>query len=141
MNIDKTQNPAFLNDYLTYISVTKGLSPRTVAEYYLDIRLFFRYLVMMDNELENSKVLEEISIKNITIERIREVKLEDFYNYLYYIQQERNNNARARGRKVSALKSLFKYLHKNVGLIPENPADRIELPVQKKSLPKYLQLD
>lgn len=141
MNIDKTQNPKFLNDYLMYISVTKGLSPRTVNEYYFDIRLFLRYLVMMDKGLEDSKVLEELSIKDITIERINQVKLEDFYNYLYYIQCERDNNARARGRKVSALKSLFKYLYKNVGLIDQNPADKIELPVQKKSLPKYLQLD
>lgn len=141
MNIDKTQNPKFLNDYLMYISVTKGLSPRTVNEYYFDIRLFLRYLVMMDKGLENSKVLEELSIKDITIERMNQVKLEDFYNYLYYIQRERDNNARARGRKVSALKSLFKYLYKNVGLIDQNPADKIELPVQKKSLPKYLQLD
>ncbi|MDD6085448.1 MAG: tyrosine recombinase XerC [Oscillospiraceae bacterium] len=141
MNIDKTQNPKFLNDYLMYISVTKGLSPRTVNEYYFDIRLFLRYLVMMDKGLEDSKVLEELSIKDITIERINKVKLEDFYNYLYYIQRERDNNARARGRKVSALKSLFKYLYKNVGLIDQNPADKIELPVQKKSLPKYLQLD
>ena len=140
MNIDKTQNPKFLNDYLMYISVTKGLSPRTVNEYYFDIRLFLRYLVMMDKGLEDSKVLEELSIKDITIERINQVKLEDFYNYLYYIQRERDNNARARGRKVSALKSLFKYLYKNVGLIDQNPADKIELPVQKKSLPKYLQL-
>ncbi|MCI5911793.1 MAG: tyrosine recombinase XerC [Oscillospiraceae bacterium] len=141
MNIDKTQNPKFLNDYLMYISVTKGLSPRTVNEYYFDIRLFLRYLVMMDKGLKDSKVLEELSIKDITIERINQVKLEDFYNYLYYIQRERDNNARARGRKVSALKSLFKYLYKNVGLIDQNPADKIELPVQKKSLPKYLQLD
>lgn len=141
MNIDKTQNPKFLNDYLMYISVTKGLSPRTVNEYYFDIRLFLRYLVMMDKGLEDSKVLEELSIKDITIERMNQVKLEDFYNYLYYIQRERDNNARARGRKVSALKSLFKYLYKNVGLIDQNPADKIELPVQKKSLPKYLQLD
>ena len=141
MNIDKTQNPKFLNDYLMYISVTKGLSPRTVNEYYFYIRLFLRYLVMMDKGLEDSKVLEELSIKDITIERINQVKLEDFYNYLYYIQRERDNNARARGRKVSALKSLFKYLYKNVGLIDQNPADKIELPVQKKSLPKYLQLD
>ena len=123
MNIDKTQNPKFLNDYLMYISVTKGLSPRTVNEYYFDIRLFLRYLVMMDKGLEDSKVLEELSIKDITIERINQVKLEDFYNYLYYIQRERDNNARARGRKVSALKSLFKYLYKNVGLIDQNPAD------------------
>ena len=113
MNIDKTQNPKFLNDYLMYISVTKGLSPRTVNEYYFDIRLFLRYLVMMDKGLKDSKVLEELSIKDITIERINQVKLEDFYNYLYYIQRERDNNARARGRKVSALKSLFKYLYKN----------------------------
>ena len=81
MNIDKTQNPKFLNDYLMYISVTKGLSPRTVNEYYFDIRLFLRYLVMMDKGLEDSKVLEELSIKDITIERINQVKLEDFYNY------------------------------------------------------------
>ena len=43
---------------------------------------------MMDKGLEDSKVLEELSIKDITIERINKVKLEDFYNYLYYILRQ-----------------------------------------------------
>ena len=42
----------FLNDYLMYISVTKGLSPRTVNEYYFDIRLFLRYRLLLLNVLK-----------------------------------------------------------------------------------------
>ena len=47
MEIDRKQCPDFFLDYILYITVTKSLSSRTVQEYYLDIRLFLKYLRMM----------------------------------------------------------------------------------------------
>jgi site-specific recombinase XerD len=141
MNINKSENPDFLNDYILYLSVTKSLSDRTVQEYYMDIRLFLRYIIMIDSGLEDKVVLEDIRIKDFSVSRLNEIRLEDIYNYLYYIRQERDNNTRARSRKVSALKGLFKYLHKNVCLIDQNPTEMIELPAQKKTVPKYMELN
>jgi site-specific recombinase XerD len=141
VNIDKKSNPDFLNDYIMYMKVTKSLSDRTVQEYYFDIRLFLRYLKMMDNDLEDKVLLEEISIKDFPLERLNSVRLNDIYNYLYYISEERSNETLARSRKVSAIKGLFKYLYKNLEVIDQNPCDKIELPSVKRALPKYLELD
>lgn len=44
-------------------------------------------------------------------------------------------------RKVSALRGLYKYLTNNVGLIPTNPIEKLELPTAKQALPTYLNLE
>ena len=49
MEIDRTQCPDYFLDYILYITVTKSLSSRTVQEYYLDIRMFLKYLRMMQD--------------------------------------------------------------------------------------------
>ena len=34
-----------IRDYLVYLETIMGRSPRTVSEYYLDLRTFFRYIL------------------------------------------------------------------------------------------------
>ncbi len=117
MEIDRTQCPDFFLDYILYITVTKSLSSRTVQEYYLDIRMFLKYLRMMrDSQYQNTDNLHEIPIKDMQISELESVTLQDLYNYLYYVTEERENHDRARGRKVSALRSFFGYLchHQNL---------------------------
>lgn len=108
MEIDRTQCPDFFLDYILYITVTKSLSSRTVQEYYLDIRMFLKYLRMMrDSQYQNTDNLHEIPIKDMQISELESVTLQDLYNYLYYVTEERENHDRARGRKVSALRSFL----------------------------------
>ena len=40
----RTEAPEILRDFLAYHETIKAHSPRTVDEYYLDLRNFFRYL-------------------------------------------------------------------------------------------------
>ena len=132
----------FLLDYILYITVTKSLSKRTVQEYYLDIRLFLKYLRMMnDSKYQNISNLHEIPIQDMHISEIQKVGLQDLYNYLYYVTEERENHDRARGRKVSALRSFFSYLTHNKNLLQIDPTERLELPSPKKTLPRYLTLE
>ena len=44
MKINKKENPFFVNEYLTHLSVVKCLSDSTVMGYYQDIRQFLRFL-------------------------------------------------------------------------------------------------
>lgn len=142
MEIDRKQCPDYFLDYILYITVTKALSKRTVEEYYLDIRLFLKYLRMMkDDKYQNTDNLHEIPIRDIPISMLENVKLQDLYNYLYYVTEERENHDRSRGRKVSALRSFFGYLCHNQNLISTDPTERLELPSPKKTLPKYLTLE
>ena len=101
--------PDFFLDYILYITVTKSLSSRTVQEYYLDIRLFLKYLRMMcEPQFQDINDLQQIPIKDMSVSALQSVTLQDLYNYLYYVTEERENHDRARGRKVSALRSFFR---------------------------------
>lgn len=142
MEIDRTECPEFLLDYILHITITKGLSKRTVHEYYLDIKLFLKYLRMMkDPSCADIDDLKNISIKDMPLDMLNQVQLQTLYEFLYYIREERENQALARSRKTSALKSFFGYLANNQGVIDHDPTERLELPSTKKSIPKYLTLE
>lgn len=143
MPISRKECPEFLLDYIFYITVTKGLSKRTVQEYYLDIRLFLKYLrMMMDPACDNISNINDIMIKDMNVSLLNEVRLQTLYEFLYYTEEERDNQTSTRSRKTSALKSFFGFLYHNQGCIDQDPTDRLELPKKKKkSLPKFLTLE
>ncbi|MBQ8514346.1 MAG: tyrosine-type recombinase/integrase [Ruminococcus sp.] len=142
MQIDKTECPDFLLDYILHITVTKNLSRRTVEEYYLDVRMFLKYLCMMrDERYEDTTDLQSIPIQDMPVSMLNQVQLQTIYEFLYYLKDERENHDRARGRKASALKSFFGFLYYNQNLINHDPTERLELPTPKKSLPRFLTLD
>lgn len=142
MEINRAECPEFLLEYIMHITVTKGLSKRTVQEYYLDIRLFLKYIrLMKDPACADVNNINDISIKDMPVSLLNQVQLQTVYEFLYYIREERENHALARGRKTSALKSFFGFLYQNQGVIDHDPTERLELPSTKKSIPKYLTLE
>lgn len=132
--------PIYLRDFIIYMETIKGKSEKTVDEYFLDLRTFFRFMKVLkcDADIEH---FEEISISDISVEFIREITLHDLYEYLSYTLRDRGNNASSRSRKVSSLKSFFKYLQNKAKLITFNPASELDAPKKPKTLPKYLSLE
>ena len=136
--------PQLLRDYLTYMSTIKGRSPRTVEAYYNDLRLFLRYLMATRSGTPlptDDPNLESISFASISEEMILSARLSDAYSFLAYVQSVNQNNAKTRARKVSSLRGFYKYLQSKAGRLEENPMEQLEIPAQRKSLPKYLTLD
>lgn len=131
--------PEFLNDYWFNLVVAKGKSERTVEGYLIDIRTFLRYLIYIDSDDEID--FEKISIKNFDVNRLEDISLQKIYEYIYFLQDERKNNSKTISRKISSLKSLYKYLTKIAMSVENDPTTNLELPKQKKSLPKYLTLE
>ena len=76
-------NPEILNDYLIFLSIVKGRSPRTVAEYNLDLRLFLKYIKFMKTE-HNQTDVEDMDIRDVDITLMRQVTLQDNYQFEYY---------------------------------------------------------
>lgn len=141
MEIDRRECPDFFLDYILYITVTKSLSRRTVEEYYLDIRLFLKYIrLMREEQFADAQNLQDIPIRDMSVSLLNSVTLQDLYNYLYYLTEERENHDKARGRKVSALRSFFSYLCYHQNVIAQDPTERLELPSPKRALPRYLTL-
>lgn len=131
--------PDFLNEYWFNLVVAKGKSERTVEGYLIDIRTFLRYLIYMDSEEEID--FEKISIRNFDVNRLENVNLQKIYEYIFFLQDERENNAKTISRKISSLKSLYKYLTKSVMILKNDPTTNLELPKLKKTMPKYLTLE
>lgn len=138
-NYNNSGNPEFLNEYLAHIRVVKMLSERTVEEYYLDIRLFLKYFY---NNISNTeKTIDEMDISKMTAEDLKKITLSDIYNFIFYVADERSNSDKARYRKVSALRSFFKYVTKVAHILDSDPSRDIEIPSPKQALPKFLSLN
>ena len=131
--------PQVARNFLSYSESIKGKSEKTVHEYYYDIRTFFRYLKCARN-LASPDEFESIGVLDVDIEILKTVSINDLYNYMFYINKSRSNNARARARKVSSLRTFFQFLVKS-NLLEENPAKDLESPKLPSSLPIHLSLD
>ena len=127
--------PVYVRDYLFYLKNVRNLSSRTVDAYYTDLRGFFRFLVSY-KDLSNLPI-DEINASGLTIDIVENLTLSDIYIYLNYTNDERQNNATTRSRKISTLKGFFKYLNKNA-IVENNPTEYLEAPKLKKRLPVYL---
>ncbi len=120
----------------------KGRSQRTVDAYYIDLRLFLRYLRASREHLSMAEPnLADISIEDLPPETILSVTLSDAYGFLNFVQTTNENNALTRSRKVSSLRSFYNYLSSKAGLLEISPIKDLETPSQRKSLPKYLTLE
>ena len=118
------------------------ITQKTVAEYLLDLRTFFRFLKMREEDLTLSPdEFEKLGIKDLTLSDIQRVTSQNIIDYLMYINIERQNSTTTRMRKLSAIKSFYKYAHTKRHLIDTNPAQDVDAPQKSRSLPKYLTLD
>ena len=144
--------PQILRDFLIYHETIKGQSQLTISEYYLDLRMFLRFVKLMRCDMPMSTNLEDIPIKDIDIRFLAGIQTADVFDFLSYLANDRPVNpdspaadhgigASSRARKLSAIKSFFKYLTIRTKLLQENPVADLEYPKLRKSLPKYLTLE
>ncbi len=130
-----------IRDYLLYMQTVKGKSPKTVDEYFSDIRTFFRFVKVNRGIVSSSTPFEDIKVDDVDIELIKTVTLQDAYEFMNFLLRDRSNNASTRARKTSSLKSFFNYLTVKKHLLDKDPIKELETPKRKKSLPKYLTLE
>lgn len=148
----RNEAPEVLRDFLSYHETIKAHSQRTVDEYFLDLRNFFRYLKMTRDPSLKGCALNEIDIMDIDLDFVKSVTLTDVYGYMSYLSRERAQHvnsrhtnyglsAASRARKVSTIRSFYGYLTNKVHLIEQNPVKEMDTPKLRKNLPKYLTLD
>ena len=148
----RTDAPPILRDFLVYHETIQGHSRRTVDEYFLDLRNFFRFLKLDKGRVARNTPLDQISIDDVDLELVSSVTLSDVYSYMNYLSRDRivhpnspdahsGLSAPALARKVAAIRSFYKYLTNKAKLISENPMQYLDSPHLKKSLPRYLDLE
>jgi integrase/recombinase XerD len=111
-----------IKEYLLYLQVEKNLAPRTIQEYKMDLDLL-------------KKFVEERQHK-----RWGEITYRDLRYFLHYIQEERNNSATARARKMASIRGFFTFLFQEK-MIKENPSIHLKKPKLEKKLPVYLTIE
>lgn len=133
--------PSPMSDFLEYMLSVKGKSEKTVSEYFLDLRIFYRFLVLRYKLNSKTEVFDDIDIFVVSIEVLKKIKIMDLHAFIAFVDRERNNSNRTKARKIACLRSFFKYLYSIVKIIPENPALDLETPKKNSRLPVALTLD
>lgn len=137
----RDEAPQIIKEYLFYLETIKIKSKKTVDEYYIDLRTFFRYLKKSRKLVSDDIEFENIKIDDVDLDLIKSVTLNDAYEYMDYLYRDRQNHSAARARKCSSLKGFFDFLYSKKHLINSNPIAQLEVPKRKKALPKYLTLE
>lgn len=150
----RTQSPPILKEFLNYHETVKGHSKKTIDEYFLDLRLFFRFLKIHKGIVTSDVTFDDISIMDIGEDFVKDVNIKDVYEYLSFLSRDRAKHpnsrktdygltASSRARKLSAIKSFYKYLtlKRDKDRFEINPVADLDSPKIFKALPRYLSLD
>ena len=143
--------PPILRDFLGYHKTVKSHSSRTLEEYFLDLRNFFRYLKHLKDPSCRNQELNDISILDIDLDFVKKITLTDIYDYMDYLSTDRARHhnsentdygigSASRARKIATIRSFYKYLTTKAHLLDDNPMKELDSPKLRKTLPRYLTL-
>lgn len=152
MNDYQKDAPQILREFLSYHETIKGHSRKTVDEYFLDLRNFFRYLKQSRDSSLQDTPFDEIGIMDIDLDFVKSITLSDVYGYMTYLSRDRIQhqnssksdyglNAASRARKIATIRSFYKYLTNKMHYLENNPVKDLDSPKLKKTLPRYLTLE
>ena len=108
-----------INDFLTYIQYEKRYSPHTIKSYRIDLLQFEEFL--RSEQTESAQLAKPFHIKNFMVAHLEHGLSESAVN-----------------RKLSSLKSFYKYLHRE-GVVPVNPTSLLKTLKVPKRLPVFVE--
>ena len=108
-----------VDEFLSYLNLQKRFSPLTTKNYAVDLKQFFNFL---NQEVYDSR-LSEISYQHVR-------------SFIASLIDKKKSTVSV-NRKISCLKSFFKYALKN-NLISNNPMQKIQGPKTPKLLPVFI---
>lgn len=134
--------PESIRNFSNYMLTILNRSEKTVSEYMNDLRMFCRYIITKRSGLSfDDEAQKKIDISELKKDFFKGVTESEIYDFLGYAATDRKNGTAARSRKISAIKSFYKYATVKAKFFEENPAKNIEGPKKKKQLPKHLSLN
>ncbi|MBR3002668.1 MAG: tyrosine recombinase XerC [Clostridia bacterium] len=138
--MDRNDNPEYLNSFLDYSATILNKSPNSIKEYNYDLMSFLRFIKIHFNMTKETE-LEKIEIKDITVDTLKKITLNDIHAYLAFMTNTFHSKAATRARKASSIRIFFKYLTQKTNILEINPAQNLENPKLDRRQPKYLTLD
>ncbi len=121
-----------IQTFIDLLLAEKGYSGHTARAYRNDLREFFEFVITADDPAGRARPIQDLAfplpaVDPLTVRR-------------YLGQLHRRNRKTTIGRKLSAVRSFYRYLLKQ-GLIESDPTDMILTPKQDHPIPRYLGVD
>ncbi len=116
-----------IEQFIHYLSVEKNASPHTCRNYRRDLEAFEEFLKNSGTQLTR--------VGDVKIEKVDRIAIRKYLSFLH-----RKNKKSSIARKISTLRSFFRYLVREQ-LIPSNPAKVVSTPKVEKTLPTTLTVD
>lgn len=120
----KDDLPDFIDDY--FLGVENQTSTLTRLNYAYDLRIFFDYVV--------KKVFKnKVTVKALTLEDLEKISSNDIERFLSYLNHYEYNgmtescNERAKARKLSSIRAMFKYFFSKERISVDN-ASKVSMP-------------
>lgn len=120
-----SEMPDYVTDF--FVGIEQTTSPLTRLNYAYDLRLFFEYLASLGKPFS-------ANIKNISLDELNLVRANHIERFLSFLSSYETENKKSvqngdssKARKLSAIKSFFKYLY-NRDMINENVSSKVEMP-------------
>ncbi len=123
---DLTGHP-LIGRFIHYLSIEKSVSPHTCRGYRKDLEQFEGFLKNSGMYLTRADQVDLTRVDRLAIRR--------FLSFLH-----RKNKKSSIARKISALRSFYKYLVKEQ-IVSSNPAKHVATPKLEKPLPSTLTVD
>lgn len=111
-----------IEKFCRYLAVERNVSHHTLNAYRTDLLLFLEYL-----KEDKGGEPEPHEIEHLLVRR-------------YLAHLHRGHKKSSIGRKLAAIRALFKYLFRE-GMVTKNPAELVNTPKKEKSLPFHLTID
>ena len=123
----RIEKRGFIDQFIHYLSLEKNASPHTCRCYRRDLEGF-------EDFLKNSGMYVS-STGKVEMEKVDRMAIRKYLSFLH-----RKNKKSSIARKISTLRSFFKYLVREQ-VIPSNPAKSVSTPKVEKTLPTTLTVD
>ncbi len=135
--------PNVITQFSAYKQLIQNRSPKTVEQYEIDLALFLKYVKAVENGVRESDTekIDETDISDVDVEFLAKITPDMIMSFLMYAARYRGNKSSVTARKLSAIRSFFRYYTVNKHLLKDNPAKDIDSPSVKRALPKYLTVD
>lgn len=117
--------PSFIEEFI--VGIEQRTSPLTRLNYLNDIKIFFHFLT---NEINEFSGLEIIEFTLFDLNKVKSFHIEKFLSYLSTYKFEGkilNNDEKAKARKLSSIRSMFKYFF-NKDKLTANVASKVDTP-------------
>jgi site-specific recombinase XerD len=116
--------PPFCSDY--FLGIDSQTSTLTRLNYAYDLKIFFDFLV-------NNRFANKVEVRSFTLSELESVTNSDieyflaYLSHFYYNGKEHTCNERAKARKLSSVRAMFKYFF-NKGLIAVDNSAKVSTP-------------